>query len=54
MWGTIGSGLTPGSRPDGRTGPEPVPDPEKTEKNGKTGSRPFCFIAAEPGLLQTW
>ena len=31
MWGTVGSGLTPGTRPDGRTGTEPVPDPENPE-----------------------
>ena len=32
-WGIVGSGLTPGSRPDGRTGTEPDPEnPEKPEK----------------------
>ena len=54
MWGTVGSGLTPGSLPDGRTPEIPEPDPEKTGKTGKAVSRPFCSITAEPGHLQTW
>ena len=32
MWGTVGSGLTPGSRPDGRTPEIPDPEPENPEK----------------------
>ena len=32
MWGTVGSGLTPGSPPDGRTPEIPDPDPENPEK----------------------
>ena len=31
MWGTVGSGLTPGSPPDGWTREIPEPDPEKSE-----------------------
>ena len=31
MWGTVGSGLTPGSPPDGRTPEIPETDPEKPE-----------------------
>ena len=34
MWGTVGSGLTPGSRPDGRW-PE-IPE-NSGKKSGKTG-----------------
>ena len=32
MWGTVGSGLTPGTRPDGRTPEIPDPEPENPEK----------------------
>ena len=31
-WGTVGSGLTPGSRPDGRTPEILDPEPENPEK----------------------
>ena len=46
MWGTVGSELTPGTRPDGRTGPEPVPDPENPEKLEKPV--PACFALLWP------
>ena len=68
MWGTVGSGLTPGTPLGRRTSEIPDPEPENPEKTGKTVSRPFRSTTAEPrhqvlefGLiwaeprhLQTW
>ena len=51
MWGTVGSGLTPGSRPDGWTPEIPDPDPEIPENPFPAR---FSSITAEPGHLQTW
>ena len=52
--GTVGSGLTPGSRLGRRTSEKTGSGSGNPEKTGKSVSRPFCLIAAEPGHLQTW
>ena len=40
MWGTVGSGLTPGSRPDGSTLEIPDPDLENPEKSVSRAGKP--------------
>ena len=43
MRGMVGSGLTPGTRPDGRTPEIPDPDPENPEKPEKLVSARFAL-----------
>ena len=52
MWGTVGSGLSPGSHPDGWTGPEPVLDPENPEKTEKLVPARFAPLRPNQGTYR--
>ena len=51
-WGTVGSGLTPGSRPDGRTPEIPDPDPENPEKLEKPDPPYFALLWPSQGTFR--
>ena len=52
MWGTVGSGLTPGSRPDGRTPEIPDPEPENPEKPEKPFPNYFALLRLNQGTYR--
>ena len=52
IWGTIGSGLTPGSRPDGRTPEIPDPEPENPEKPENPFPARFALLRPNQGTYR--
>ena len=52
MWGTVGSGLTPGSRPDGRNWTHPFPDPENPEKPENPFPARFALLRPNQGTYR--
>ena len=49
MRGMVGSGLTPGTRPDGRTPEIPDPDPENPEKQENPFPARFALLRPNQG-----
>ena len=52
MWGTVGSGLTPGSRPDGRIRTDPFPEPENPEKPENPFPARFALLRPNQGTYR--